>query len=132
MWIQRLAVCGLGDGATTRFENPAVPVLSGLKAYTYNAIYGLIEETIVFCPAKQGEWEAYDASMIESGLPYRNMHIPIGGTPTTQQATDAASIAPNTIDWFKSNLVKTLIHESTHSVAFVTPDQSTLSKCPAS
>lgn len=134
VWVPRLGVCDLGDGATTRFQNPAVPVLSGVAAYVYGAIYGLIEETMVFCPAKQGAWEAYDASMIESGLHYRNMHVAVGGEPTTQQQTDAATLAggSNNIAWFKDYLVKTLIHESTHAVAFVTPDQTTLGEFPCS
>ncbi|KUI58196.1 hypothetical protein VP1G_05509 [Cytospora mali] len=128
VWDPLRGVCDLGDGATGRFLNPTVPILTGVKAYTAGAHFGLIEEKIVFCPAYHARWEAYDATTIQSGLHYRNMHVAIGDTPTTQQATYASTLATGrrNIAWFQDFVVKTLIHEATHAVAFVTPANTKL------
>ncbi|KAL2015010.1 hypothetical protein VTK56DRAFT_6533 [Thermocarpiscus australiensis] len=129
VWVLREGVCDLGDGRTTRFLNPAVPVLSNVRAYVYPSVFGMLEEKMVFCPAFLAERMAFDGQRVNDGLHSRNMHVPIGGAPTQEQqnlANRLMSVNGQNISWFKNFLVKTFIHESTHSVAFCTPSHETL------
>jgi hypothetical protein len=121
----------LGDGQTHRFLNPRVPVLTNVRAYVYPSIFGMLEEKMVFCPAFLADRMAFDGQRVNDGLHYRNMHVPIGGTPTQDQqnlADRLLSVEGQNFSWFKFFLVKTFIHESTHSLAFCTPTHGTLSE----
>ena len=121
----------LGDGRTTRFLNPAVQMLRGVQAYVYQALFGLLEENMVFCPAYLADRLAFDRQQVNDGLHYRNLHVPIGGEPTQAQRDLAArlmSVDGQNVSWFKKFIVKTFIHESTHSVAFCTTSHQTLSE----
>ncbi|OTB00923.1 hypothetical protein M426DRAFT_65039 [Hypoxylon sp. CI-4A] len=121
LWIPRLAVCDAGDGATTRF---GVPVEKGISAYVYGAIYGLIEESMVFCPSKQPGWIDIENERTASGVHYRNMHVKIGEEPTDAQKTLANTllgIDQIDIQWLSKFVTETFIHESTHAEAFVGP-----------
>jgi hypothetical protein len=131
VWVLREGVCDLGDGRTTRFLNPPVPVLRGVRAYVYPPLFGMLEEKMVFCPAFLAERMAIDGQQLNDGLHYRNMHVPIGGAPTQEQqnlAKRLMSVDGQNLSWFKNFLVKTFIHESTHSLAFVTPSHEKLSE----
>lgn len=118
-WIPRLAVCDNGGGETTRFGG--VPVDSGIKAYVYPAVYGLIEETMVFCGAHQNAWITTEADRTASSLHYRNLHVEIGSEPSDAQLALTQTLLGSGIElpWLRDFAVQTVIHESTHAVAFV-------------
>ncbi|KAL3590843.1 hypothetical protein FPOAC2_13045 [Fusarium poae] len=106
-----------------------IPVEKRLNAYTYKAIFGAVEETMVFCPAYHERWLKIEADRLASGTHYRNMHVGIGKKPTDEQKTSASLLLADPdfdpkskvrrgISWFGDFLVQVLIHESTHAEAF--------------
>ncbi|OBS20069.1 hypothetical protein FPOA_11790 [Fusarium poae] len=106
-----------------------IPVEKRLNAYTYKAIFGAVEETMVFCPAYHERWLKIEADRLASGKHYRNMHVGIGKKPTDEQKTSASLLLADPdfdpkskvrrgISWFGDFLVQVLIHESTHAEAF--------------
>jgi hypothetical protein len=107
-----------------------VPVLDYVRAVTYHAVpqFGTVEEKMVFCPASLARWLTFDNERTNDKLHYRNLHVPIGGTPTQQQQDLASRMIKDGLDvsWLKKFLVKTIMHEMTHSVAFSTPSQNKL------
>lgn len=130
------AICALQDGADqTRFG--PVPALPGIKAYVYGAIYGLVQETMVFCSLKFDKWTEVETSRIGSGLHYRDLHVEIGSSPTTNQKSAIEKLLAQPdfigkegrgIKWLSDFLVSTVIHESTHAEAFVGGGSKTLSE----
>lgn len=118
-WIQRTAVCDNGGGETTRFGG--IPVESGIKAYVYPALFGLIEETMVFCGAHQGAWIATEAERTASNLHYRKLHVEIGSEPSDEQVALAKTLLAGglTLPWLRAFAVQTVLHESSHAIAFV-------------
>jgi hypothetical protein len=116
-------VCDLGDGQTTRFLNPQVPVKSDLGAYVTNAFGNthVEEEYMVLCPAHQAEFTAWDAEMTNDHLHYRDLHVDIGGSVSDDQQEDADALIATgwNIAYLTKFLARILIHESTHSKAFL-------------
>ncbi|RGP69174.1 hypothetical protein FSPOR_4889 [Fusarium sporotrichioides] len=118
---------GSGDGLLKRF---GVPVGEGLNAYTYKAIYGAVEETMVFCPAYHERWIKVESERLASGKHYRDLHVGIGKEPTDDQKAAASALLADPdfqegknmitrgISWLGDFLVQVLIHESTHAEAF--------------
>lgn len=128
VWVPRTAVCDVGDGSKTRFG--PVPVNSGVKAYVYNAVYGLIEEIMVFCPLHQSDWASAETDRTQSNLHYRKLHVEIGSSPSDEQLQLAKDLQGQNVNlkWLSDFVVQTLIHESTHAVAFVGSDGAKLGK----
>ncbi|CDM27742.1 hypothetical protein DTO013E5_8450 [Penicillium roqueforti] len=134
IWVPYQAICALQDGADqTRFG--PVPALPGIKAYVYGAIYGLVQETMVFCSLKFDKWTEVETSRIGSGLHYRDLHVEIGSSPTTNQKSAIEKLLAQPdfigkegrgIKWLSDFLVSTVIHESTHAEAFVGGGSKTL------
>jgi hypothetical protein len=123
VWYAVPGLCNHAD-VKSGFTNPAIPVFpTGVRGITFPSRDGLAEEKILFCPAWQPSWTAFDNARTNDGLHYRAMHVPIGGTPTERQrelARDLASNGGRNVMWFKNFFIKTLIHESTHATAFTT------------
>lgn len=111
----------------------------GIKAHTFPAAEPLVEETITFCPIYFDAWLATESTRTQSGLHYRNLHVPIGSTLTDEQVQLAQRLlnlgdfAGGTrgrgIRWLGDFLVSTMIHESTHAIGFVRSDDNKLRKC---
>ncbi|KAH6876558.1 hypothetical protein B0T10DRAFT_566774 [Thelonectria olida] len=150
-WVQRYLVCDVpadqadydpepepdsdsdSDSDSDPNDQPAghtrfgVPVGKGLNAYTYNALFGAVEEIMVFCPDHHTRWLDFDNDRSSSGLHYRDLHVAIGEEPTTAQKeattrllalTDFTVKPERGIKWLGDFLVATLLHESTHAEAF--------------
>ncbi|KAI1857172.1 hypothetical protein JX265_011373 [Neoarthrinium moseri] len=120
VWVPRLKVCDVGDGATTRLGG--VPVDPGISAYTYTDSAPLKEEIMVFCPASLGKWAATESERSASKVHYRDLHVEMGAQPTDAQIELAKSLKPGendaeNISWLSSFMAQTVIHESTHSRA---------------
>lgn len=117
-----------------------VPASPGIKAHWFQAQAHdvLVEETITFCPVHFDAWLETESTRTQTGLHYRNLHVPIRSTPTDEQVrlTDAfihlddftAGRLSRGIRWLDDFLVSTMIHESTHAVGFVRSMSNRLSK----
>ncbi|KAM0228613.1 hypothetical protein ACHAPO_010585 [Fusarium lateritium] len=115
------------ETSPTRF---GLPVGKRLNAYTYKAIFGAVEETMVFCPEYHDKWIKTESERLSSGKHYRNLHVSIGNEPTDDQKAAASVLLADPdfqngqgkekrgISWFGDFLVQVLIHESTHAEAF--------------
>lgn len=105
-----------------------VPAKPSINAYVYPAAYDLVEETMFFCPVRFDRWIATDTSRTGAGLHYRDLHVEIGASPSDAQNTaiDNLLASPDFTDeqakgitWLSEFLTSTMIHESTHSEAFI-------------
>ncbi|KAE8153224.1 hypothetical protein BDV25DRAFT_137129 [Aspergillus avenaceus] len=120
-WVPRLAVCALNNQAgQTRFGGvPAHPTIS---AHMFGQFSKIMDgETITFCPNHFDSWLDIEADRTQSRLHYRNLHVPIGETPTDEQLELARRLANDDtkiIKWLSNFLVSTFIHEGGHSAAF--------------
>ncbi|KAJ4186637.1 hypothetical protein NW767_012603 [Fusarium falciforme] len=100
-WVQRKLVCDVDpddpdydsddpdsdsdDGTDEEEEEKTrfgVPVGDGLNAYTYKALYGTLEEIMVFCPSYHAQWLRVDSERSSAGIHYRNLHVDVGQEPT--------------------------------------------------
>lgn len=103
----------------------------------YRAIFGLVEEIMVFCPVGFDSWMATESNRLREGYHYRDLHVKIGSEPTDKQKAAAKKLMglsdfttgkpPRATRWLSDFLVLTMIHESTHGEAFTGPGK-TLSK----
>jgi hypothetical protein len=128
VWINRAAVCPLtGLPGETRFDG--VPTLPGMKAHWFPAPGRIVEESITFCPRHFDAWIETERTRTQNRLHWRNMHVPIGSTPTADQQQlaqqllalpEMASTAQLTgVKWLAKFVVQTMIHESTHAPSFL-------------
>ena len=136
VWIPRRDVCPLKQGPTqARFGQ--VPARKGIKAYVSHPRQGLVEETMTFCPAEFDRWISFDDDRIKQGIHYRNLHVEIGESPSEHQKGAISTLLKSPdinanegwsrgMMWLGNFLTATMIHESTHSQAFV-GGQNTLS-----
>jgi hypothetical protein len=136
VWIPRKNVCPLEQGPTqTRFGQ--VPAREGTQAYVSRPHSGLVEETMTFCPAEFERWISFDNDRIARGIHYRDLHVEIGESPGEQQKGKISALlgSPDInavtglsrgMMWLSNFLTAVMIHESTHSQAFV-GGQDTLS-----
>ncbi|KAM0424912.1 hypothetical protein ACHAPT_009968 [Fusarium lateritium] len=115
---------GSDDETRTRF---GVPVGDGLNAYIYKALYGTIEEIMVFCPSYHAQWLRVDSDRSGAGIHYRNLHVDVGQEPTDAHRQAAHDLLAGSdfqnqgkrgIKWLDDFLVQVFIHESTHAEAF--------------
>ena len=71
-------------------------------------------------------WQSVESSRTAAGLHYRDLHIPIGGSPTAEQQAATTDLLhppdfttdPRSTLWLSDFLASTLIPESTYGEAF--------------
>lgn len=129
VWVSRKDVCPLRRGPR-QYRFGLVPAREGIKAYVSYPRRGLVEETMTFCPAEFERWIAFNDDRTAQGIHYRDLHVKIGEDPSARQiqAIDTLLASPdiNAVEgfsrgmmWLGNFLTTTMIHESTHSHAFV-------------
>lgn len=129
VWVPRKDVCPLRRGPT-QYRFGLVPAREGIKAYVSHPRMELVEETMTFCPAEFERWISFDDDRTARGIHYRDLHVKIGEDPSARQiqAIDTLLASPDInaavgfsrgMMWLGNFLTTTMIHESTHSHAFV-------------
>ncbi|THC92884.1 hypothetical protein EYZ11_007636 [Aspergillus tanneri] len=127
VWVPVRSVCALND-EPNQIRFGLVPPDPHVKAHTSKATFNRLDEIMDFCPVFFDRWITNDTRRTQSGLHYRNLHVSIGSSPTNDQKRAAKRLVteadftgpePRATKWLSDFLVLTLIHESTHAIAFV-------------